>query len=187
AGGCRADGVQRIEHCYFCSGNVYPGHGTAFVRNDSKYFRFCSSKCHKNFKMKRNPRKLRWTKAFRKAAGKEMTIDSTLEFEKRRHVPVRYNRTLVAATLKAMKRVGEIRKRREVAFWKNRMAANSQRRKLADKKEVSKSINLLPGIKKSTKAAASAQTVKNKVKVPKTKSSLASAGGSGQKMTMDMD
>ncbi|EIM19258.1 hypothetical protein WALSEDRAFT_61539 [Wallemia mellicola CBS 633.66] len=178
---------MRIEHCYFCSGNVYPGHGTAFVRNDSKYFRFCSSKCHKNFKMKRNPRKLRWTKAFRKAAGKEMTIDSTLEFEKRRHVPVRYNRQLVAATLKAMNRVGEIRKRREVAFWKNRMAANSQRRKLADKKEVSKSINLLPGIKASAKAAASAQTVKQKVKVPAKRSNLASAGGSGQKMSMDMD
>ncbi|TIB69281.1 hypothetical protein E3Q22_03509 [Wallemia mellicola] len=137
--------------------------------------------------MKRNPRKLRWTKAFRKAAGKEMTIDSTLEFEKRRHVPVRYNRQLVAATLKAMNRVGEIRKRREVAFWKNRMAANSQRRKLADKKEVSKSINLLPGIKASAKAAASAQTVKQKVKVPAKRSNLASAGGSGQKMSMDMD
>ncbi|KAI9446353.1 ribosomal protein L24e-domain-containing protein [Lactarius indigo] len=113
---------MRIEKCYFCSKSVYPGHGTAFVRNDAKVFRFCTSKCHKNFKMKRNPRKVRWTKAFRRAAGKEMVIDSTIDFEKRRNVPVRYDRDLMRSTLQAMKRIAEVKKRREHAFWKNRQS-----------------------------------------------------------------
>ncbi len=42
------------------------------------------------------------------------------EFEKRRNVPVRYDRELVVTTLKAMERVQEIRQKRERAFWKNR-------------------------------------------------------------------
>lgn len=92
-----------------------------FVRNDAKTFRFCKSKCHKNFKMHRNPRRVRWTAAFRKANGKVMTNDSTLEFEKRRNVPVRYDRELVKKTIEAMARIQEIKTRREAAFYKARM------------------------------------------------------------------
>lgn len=46
--------------------------------------------------------------------------DSTIDFEKRRNVPVRYDRELMQTTLYAMKRVAEVKKRREHAFWKNR-------------------------------------------------------------------
>ncbi|KAF5093302.1 hypothetical protein D0Z00_004138 [Geotrichum galactomycetum] len=114
-----------------------------FVRNDAKEFRFCRSKCHKNFKLKRNPRKLRWTKAFRKAAGKEMVVDSTLSFSARRNVPVRYNRDLVSETLRAMGRIEEIRKRRERAFYKNRMRGNKERQKELDRKLVEENPELL--------------------------------------------
>ena len=94
--------------------------------------------------MKRNPRKLAWTKAFRRAHGKEMTVDSTLPFAARRNVPVRYNRELVATTLKAMQRVSEIRARREKAFYKNRMKGNRARQLEADRKLVAGNQHLLP-------------------------------------------
>ncbi|KAF8425534.1 ribosomal protein L24e-domain-containing protein [Tirmania nivea] len=126
-----------------CSHPIYPSHGIVFVRNDAKEFRFCRSKCHKNFKMKRNPRKLKWTKAFRKAAGKEMVVDTTLTFAARRHVPTRYSRDLVAKTLNAMQRVEEIRQRRERVFYKNRMAGNKERQKAADRKLVMENQHIL--------------------------------------------
>ncbi|KAJ4304874.1 ATPase-activating ribosome biosynthesis protein [Kalmusia sp. IMI 367209] len=135
---------MRIETCYFCSAPVYPSKGITFVRNDARAFRFCKSKCHKNFKMKRNPRKLAWTKSFRHAHGKEMTVDSTLAFAARRNVPVRYNRELVQTTLKAMSRVAEIRARRERAFYKARMKGNKERQRADDRKLVEENQHLLP-------------------------------------------
>lgn len=94
--------------------------------------------------MKRNPRKLAWTKSFRRAHGKEMTVDSTLQFAQRRNVPVRYNRELVATTLQAMSRVGEIRARREKQFYKNRMKGNRSKQLEADRKLVEENQHLLP-------------------------------------------
>jgi large subunit ribosomal protein L24e len=86
---------------------------------------------------------LRWTKAFRKAAGKELVVDSTLTFASRRNVPVRYNRDLVATTLKGMSRIEEIRQKRERAFYKNRMKGNKERQLAADRKLVEDNPELL--------------------------------------------
>ena len=65
------------------------------------------SKCHKNFKKKKNPRKAKWTKAFRKSAGKELAVDPSFEFEKRRNIPVKYDRELWANTVTAMQVITE--------------------------------------------------------------------------------
>ncbi|CAG2233245.1 putative ribosome biogenesis protein RLP24 [Mytilus galloprovincialis] len=140
---------MRLEKCYFCSSTVYPGHGIQFVRNDCKIFRFCRSKCHRAFKKKRNPRKAKWTKAFRKAAGKELTVDPSFEFEKRRNVPIKYDRELWQTSLKAMKRIEEIRIKRQNQYILNRLKKGKELRKEADVKEVEKNIHLIraPGAK----------------------------------------
>jgi len=103
--------------------------------------------------MKRNPRKLKWTKALRKSAGKELTVDSTLQFAARRNIPQRYNRELIAKTLEGMKRIAEIRARRERVFYKKRMASNKERQREADRKLVAENQHLLPKMRASERAA----------------------------------
>jgi len=103
--------------------------------------------------MKRNPRKLKWTKAFRKAAGKEMVVDSTLNFAARRNVPVRYDRDLVEKTVKAMERVSEIRLKRERVFYKKRMAGKLEREREANRKLVAENEHLLPRMRGSERLA----------------------------------
>ena len=124
---------MRIETCYFCSGPIYPGHGIVFVRNDGKMFRFCRSKCHRNFKAKKNPRKLRWTKAYRKTHGKELTVDPVYDFEKVKDSTIKYNRDIWTDTVQAMDKLAVIRKKREDKFFKKRM-----KRAEHDKKEMIK-------------------------------------------------
>ncbi|KAL7799671.1 ribosomal protein L24e domain-containing protein [Trichoderma ceciliae] len=142
---------MRIEECSFCGRPAYPSKGITFVRNDGKSFRFCRSKCNRNYKMKRNPRKLKWTKAYRRNAGKEMTVDSTLQFAMRRNEPVRYDRDLMVKTMSAMKRISEIRARRERVFYKKRMAGRREKELAIARKLVAENEHLLPRLRGSEK------------------------------------
>ncbi|CAO2814675.1 unnamed protein product [Amaranthus hypochondriacus] len=134
---------MRIETCWFCSSKIYPGHGIQFVRNDAKIFRFCRSKCHKNFKMKRNPRKVKWTKAYRRLHGKDMTQDSTFEFERKRNRPERYDRTLAENTLKAIKIIDKVKSTREKRHIEKRLKPDKRRENLKARKELNMSIDMI--------------------------------------------
>ncbi|EFN59087.1 hypothetical protein CHLNCDRAFT_13957, partial [Chlorella variabilis] len=133
----------RLEKCWFCSSTCYPGHGITFVRNDATIFRFCRSKCHKNFKMKRNPRKVKWTKAYRKLAGKELAEDATFEMERRRNRPEKYDRELVHKTVKAIQKVEEVRGARQDRFYERRMAKSKGQQKAADRRQLEQEIHLV--------------------------------------------
>ena len=155
---------MRLEKCWFCSSTVYPGHGICLVRNDSKMFRFCRSKCHKNFKMKRNPRKVKWTKAYRAIHGKDLSADNIFNFERRRNRPVRYNRELTHKTLAALRTVDEIRTKRDKRHYEQRMKGISDRVRRKDKSELQKQVHL---VKAPTSAVQIAQTTREKVAVSK--------------------
>lgn len=150
---------MRLNKCWFCSSTIYPGHGITFVRNDSNIFNFCRSKCHKNFKMKRNPRKVRWTKAYRKLAGKELAEDTTFDMERRRNRPEKYNRDVVASTIKAIDKITAIRARRQERFYEARMKLAKQQEKATEKLRLEKEIHLV-------KAPASIRKNAAKTRIP---------------------
>jgi large subunit ribosomal protein L24e len=86
---------------------------------------------------------MRWTKAWRRSHGKELLFDKSLEFEKRREEPVRYNRDLYVKTIQAMKKIETIRLRREKAFIQNRIKEAKKNNKSMIEKELMKHIDLI--------------------------------------------
>ncbi|CAI5931483.1 unnamed protein product [Closterium sp. NIES-64] len=166
-------------------------------------FRFCRSKCHRNFKLKRNPRKVRWTKAYRRLHGKDLAsdtafemerlrnrperynrsvdttfemerrrnrperydrnmdttfemerrrnrperydrnVDTTFEMERRRNRPERYDRNVVATTVAAMKRIDELRVKRQAKFWEKRMKVKTKEERRQARQELETGIHLV--------------------------------------------
>jgi len=64
--------MPRIYNCSFCGKKIKPGTGIIYVRNDGTMLRFCTRKCMMNMlKLKRDPRKLKWTTKYVKGGVKK--------------------------------------------------------------------------------------------------------------------
>lgn len=151
--------------------------------------------------MKRQPRKLKWTKSHRAAKGKEMIVDSSLvlsQFAKKRNVPVKYDRNLVAATVQAMQRVEEIRQKRERVFTKRRLAGKlaRDRQREMDRKVVAEGEHLIrkelrereagqPMVAEQSKAANRVHGEDRLEKQQKKKTRLLVDGGEHEEMDID--
>ena len=48
--------------CSFCGGRVEKGRGIMYVSAKGEIYYFCSSKCRKNFNLKRDPKKVKWVR-----------------------------------------------------------------------------------------------------------------------------
>ena len=156
----------------FVSSTAYTPHMICVYLSESiQVFEFCRSKCHRNFNRKRNPRKAKWTKSFRKTNGKEMTVDSTFEFEKRRNRPIRYNRETMAQTLNAMKRVSEIQHKRQDLFFKMRMRAHKGTQRERVRAVIEKGIEILAPAAANKEKALELATAKYAEKDAKSKAS----------------
>ena len=72
-----------------------------------------------------------------------MTVDPAFEFEKRRNVPVKYSRELFETTLEAMKRIEEIKEKRQAHYIKQRLKRGIESRARDDLREIETNIRLV--------------------------------------------
>merc|ERR1711874_633329 len=88
----------------------------------------------------------------------ELAVDPSFEFEKRRNVPVKYDRELWANTVTAMQRVEEIKNKRQAHHIFQRMKLAKKIQKAKDIKEVERDLALIKspaaGLRQAMKAKA---------------------------------
>lgn len=93
--------------------------------------------------MKRNPRKVKWTKAYRKLSGKELAEDTTFEMERKRNRPEKYDRELLHKTVSAVQKVTTVREKRQERHHALRMAKAKGGVVKAKKAELENDIHLI--------------------------------------------
>jgi len=55
-----------LSKCLFCGEKMPVGTGKMLVLKSNKVMYFCSGKCEKNWKMKRDPKRIKWSESYKK-------------------------------------------------------------------------------------------------------------------------
>jgi len=53
--------MPKVYTCSFCGRQIEPGSGLMYVLRSGTLHHFCSSKCFKNFKLGRDPKRMPWS------------------------------------------------------------------------------------------------------------------------------
>jgi large subunit ribosomal protein L24e len=109
---------MEIKICSICGSKIYPGHGSVFVKNNLKLYRFCRSKCRKLFSLKKNPIFLKWTSKNRLIKGRKLmsSFERSKDFDKKFLLKKNYNFYLTLRTLYQYKNREKMYNKRGVDF-----------------------------------------------------------------------
>jgi large subunit ribosomal protein L24e len=91
---------MKIETCSFSGFKIYPGHGSLFVRGDSKVFRFVNYKSKSLFLQRKKQAKFDWTIVYRKLHKKGGNEEGS---KKKRSKNVKVQRGVVGLSVEQMK------------------------------------------------------------------------------------
>ena len=109
---------MKINECWFCGSNIYPGHGSLYVKNNCEILNFCRSKCKKLFKLGKNPSFLRWCRVFRERNAKSMIFIKQVQLQQdyTYRIPDNYNNMIFKFMLYAIKRINQQNIKKNIVF-----------------------------------------------------------------------
>jgi len=89
-----------------------------------------------------------------------MVLDSTFDFERKRNRVEKYDREKMILTVSAMKKIAEVKSKREKQFYLNRMKSKKQTESEIARKELNEGLDLIvsPVVKMAKKTKASAKS-----------------------------
>jgi large subunit ribosomal protein L24e len=75
---------METKKCSFCGNPIEPGTGKMFVKSDGTIYSFCSSKCEKNMRLGRTPRRTEWATKHAKKVAKAKAQEVKAQSKRKR-------------------------------------------------------------------------------------------------------